>query len=200
MTLDVEEARLFIEPLKGKTITFLINDRQTNLSLMRGMSALVAMTARGFTIFDIDAFFSSNSGEILSSLSSDTAESFCINVPEPLSDIETEFSKVFRTDSDVVVIQSLNTLYHLFRSSGTGSRMRKVAFAMACLSHFAKTGGKAVMVIMYGRDRVMKVGNRGSISDLSDATVLVENASNRLSLKCKRGTLWPRGEFYLRLP
>jgi len=200
MSLGVEEARSFIEPLRGKTVTILINDRQTNLSLMRGVSALVAMTARGCTIFDVDAFFSSNSDEILSSLSLDTVRSFCIHVPEPLSNIEAEFSKVFKTDSDVFVIQSLNTLYHLFQSSGMGSRTRKVAFAMACLSHFAKAGGRVVVVVMYGRDRVMKMGDGGSISDFSDATVLVENTPYGLSLKCERGMLWPEGEFHLRLP
>jgi len=92
MSLGVEQARSFIEPLRGKTVTFLINDRQTNLSLTRGVSALVAMTARGCTIFDVDAFFSSNSDEILSSLSLNTARSFCIHVPEPLSNVESEFS------------------------------------------------------------------------------------------------------------
>jgi len=198
MSVGVEQARSFIEPLRGKTITFLVNDRQTNLSLMRGITAVATAAGRGCTIFDIDALFSSNAEEILSWLPSDAAKRICIRVPEPLSNIESELSKVFRSDSGVFMIQSLNTLFHLFQSSGVGSRTRKVAFAMISLSYFAKSGDKVILVTMYGRNKVIKVG--GSISDFSDATVTVANVRHGVSLRCERGLLWPDGEFYLRLP
>lgn len=191
---------MFTEPLRGKAITFLVSDRQTNLSLMKCVTAAVTATARGCTILDIDAFFSANSDQILAGLPPNITKLVRISVPDPNSDTESEFSKVFRTDSEVIIIQSLNTLYHLFQSSGVGSRTRKVGFAIACLSYFAKTGGKVVSVIMYGRDKVMKIGGGGSISDFSDATILVESTPRGLSLKCERGVLWPAGEFYLRLP
>jgi len=200
MSLGVEQARLFIEPLRGKTITFLVNDRQTNLSLMKGMTAAAMATARGCTIFDIDAFFSSNSDEILARFPSEISKSVCIYVPDPLSNTESEFSRVFKTNSEVIIVQSLNTLYHLFQGSAIGSRTRKVAFAMICLSHFAQAGRKIVMVVMYGRDKVIKIGGGGSISDFSDATISVEEVRHGLSLKCARGELWPEGEFYLKLP
>ncbi len=199
MSLSIEQARLLIEPLRGRTIAFLVNDRQTNLSLMKGMTAAATTAARGCTVLDIDAFFSSNSYEILACLPPAAAKSVCIHVPDTFANTESEFSKVFKTDSEVIMVQSLNTLYHLFQSSGVGSRTRKVAFAMICLAYFAKASGKVVMVIMYGRDKVMKIGGGGSISDFADATVLVEDSRHGLSLKCGRGMLWPEGEFHLRL-
>lgn len=201
MNLGTEQARSFVEPLKGKTTTFLVDDRETNISLMRCMADVVATTGRGCTVLDIDAFFASNSNEIFSSLSSETARSICIHIPEPVSEIENEVSEVFKTGSEVFVLQNLNTLYHLFRSSGKGSGVRKVAFTIICLSHLTKASGKVGVVIMYGRERVMSTGGGGgSISDFSDAAVLVESTRSEVSLRCRRGTLWPGGEFYLRLP
>ena len=200
LSLSAQQAHSFLTPLNGKTTTFLVDGRQTNLSLVRNIASMTAMTARGFAIFDADAFCSSNSVEILSALTLEAAKSTHIYLPEPGSSIETELPRFIRTGSEVFMIESLNTIYHLFSSSGTNSRSRKFAFAVVSLSYLARTSGKTGLFIMYRREKIMRAGGGGSISDLSDTTVSAETTGSGLLMKCERGTAWPDGRFSLRGP
>ena len=158
------------------------------------------MIASDCAIFDIDAFYSSNSDEILSALPASATGSTSVLVPEPGSRVETELPRLFRAESEVFIVDSLNTLYHLFSSSGVSSRSRKLAFAVASLSYLARTSGKAVLFTMYRREKTMRTGGDRSISDLSDTTVSIEVIGSGLLIKCKRGTAWPEGRFSLRIP
>ncbi|MGP8126024.1 MAG: hypothetical protein ACLQEQ_09240 [Nitrososphaerales archaeon] len=200
MSLSAQQARSFLAPFRGKTVTFLVDGRQANLSFVRSITSLTAMAARGLAIFDVDAFYSSNSDEILSALPLSAAKSTHIYLPEPGSSVETELPRLFRTESEVFMIESLNTLYHLFSSSDASLRSRKLAFAVVGLSYLARTTGKAGLLIMYRREKIMRAGGGGSISDLSDSTVSVEAVGSELLMKCERGTAWPEGRFSLRLP
>jgi len=200
MCLSAQQAQSFLAPLKGKTATFLVDGRRANLSFVRCVTSVTTLAARGFAIFDIDAFFASNSDEILSTLPPSAAKSTRIYLPEPGSSVETELPRLFRTESEVFMVESLNTLYHLFSPSGTSSRSRKLAFAVASLSYLARTTGKAGLFMMYKREKILRAGGGGSISDLSDTTISVETAGPELLMKCERGTAWPEGEFSLRLP
>ena len=197
MSLGAQQAHSFLGPLRGKTATFFVGNRQTNLSFAKSITSLTAMTTSGCAIFDLDALYSSNSYEILSDLPSSAARSTCIYVPEPGSNIEIELPRLFRTESGVFIVDSLNTLYHLFSSSGVNSRSRKLAFAVASLSYLARTNGKAILFSMYRREKTMRTGGGRSISDLSDTTVSVEATDSGLLMKCERGTAWPEGRFSL---
>jgi hypothetical protein len=199
MSFGAQQAHSFLGPLKGKTTTFIVDSRQVNLSLAKSITSLTAMTMSGCTIFDIDAFHSSNSEEILSALPPSAVRLTRVYVPEPGSSVETELPRLFRAESGVFIVDSLNTLYHLFSPSGVSSRSRKLAFVMASLSYLAKTNWKAVLFTMYRREKTMKTGGGRSISDLSDTTVSVEATGSGLLMKCERGKAWPEGKFFLRI-
>lgn len=199
LSLSAQQAHSFLGPLKGKVATFLVESRQTNLILARGIATLAGAVAGGCTIFDMNALYSSNSDEILSTLPLSAARLTRVHVPEPGSRIEAELPKLHRADSGVLIIDSLNTLYHLLSASDVGSRSRKLAFAVVSLSYFARTNGKAVLFSMYRRERTMKTGRGGSIADLSDATISVQAVDSELLMKCERGTVWPGGVFSLRI-
>jgi len=200
MSFGAQQAHSFFGPLKGKTTTFLIDSRQANLLFAKSITSLTAMTACGCAIFDIDALHSSNSDGILSALPASVAGSTRVYVPEPGSRVETELPRLFMAESGILIVDSLNTLYHLFSSSGVSSRSRKLAFAVTSLSYLARTSGKAVLLTMYRREKTMRTGGGRSISDLSDTTVSVEVTGSGLLMKCKRGTAWPEGKFALRIP
>ena len=197
MSFGAQQAHSFLGPLRGKTATFLVDSRQANLSFAKSIVSLTAMATSGCAIFDIDAFYSSNSDEILSALPPSAARSTCVHVPKPGSSVETELPRLFRAESGVFIVDSLNTLYHLFSSSGVSSRSRKLAFAVASLSFLARTSGKAVLFTMYRREKTMRTGGGRSISNLSDTTVSVEATGSGLLMKCERGTAWPEGRFSL---
>lgn len=189
-----------MRPLNGKTVTFLVDDRQSNVSLMRSVSSMAARTAVGCAIFDVDAFYASSSDQILSTLPTDAAKLTCVYVPEPGSDIETDLPWLFKTESNVFIIESLNTLYHLFSPSDVSSRSRKLAFFVVSLSHLAKTSGKAGLLVMYRREKIARAAGGGSISELSDATVSVKVVGSELLMKCEHGAVWPEGRFSIRAP
>lgn len=197
MSLNAQRAYDFLAPLKGKIVTFLVDDRKTNLSFAKSIASLTAMTACSCTVFDIDAFYSSNSDEILAALPLSAAKSTRICVPEPGSNVETEILVLFRRDSEVLIVESLNTLFHLFEPSGVSSKNRKLAFVLVGLSYLAKTTGKTGFLVMYRRKRLTKIGGNGPISNLSDMTVSVQVSGSELRLECERGTAWPGGRFSL---
>ncbi len=199
MSFGAQQALSFLGPFKGKTATFLVDSRQTNLSFAKNIASLTAIITGGCAIFDTDAFYSSNSGEILSALPPSAVRSTRVYIPEPGSSVETELPRLFRAESEVFIVDSLNTLYHLFSSSGVNSGSRKLAFAVASLSYLAKTSGKAVLFTMYRREKTMRTGGGSSISDLSDTTISVEATGSALLMKCERGTAWPEGKFSLRI-
>lgn len=199
MSFGAQEAHSFFGPLEGKTTTFLVESRLANLSFARSITSLTSMTKSGCAIFDIDAFYSSNSNEIMSALPPNAAMSTHVYVPEPGSNVETEFPRFFMAESGVLIIDSLNTLYHLFSLSGVSSRSRKLAFVVASLSYFARTSGKVVLFTTYRREKTMKTGGGKPISDLSDLTVSVEAIDSELLMKCERGTAWPEGKVSLRI-
>jgi hypothetical protein len=197
MSLGSQQPHSFLGPLKGKTTTFLVDNTQVNLSFAKSIALLIGITTSGCAILDLDAFYSSNSDEILSALPPSALRSTHVYVPEPGSSVETELPRLFRAESGVFIVDSLNTFYHLFSSSGVGSRSRKLAFAVTSLSYLARTSGKAVLFTMYRRERAMRTGGDRSISDFSDATVSVKATGSGLLIECARGTAWPEGKFSL---
>lgn len=200
MSFSAHETGSFFEPLKGKTSTFVVAGREANLSFARTVEFLLARTGDGATIFDLDAFYSSNADRIFGGLPGSAAKSTLVHVPEPGSKIETEFTRLFSAGSEVVIIDSLNSLYHLLSLADGSSRSRKLAFAVASLSYLARTDRRAVIFTMYRRERPARTGGGRSISDLSDVTSSVEVRNSELSMKCERGSAWPEGRFSIRIP
>lgn len=147
-------------------------------------------------VLDLDAFYSSNAGLILTPLSGDSLSE--IRIPAPGSNIETEFSKLFETKQNVVIIDSLNTLYHLISMEDGNSRARKLAFALASLSYFARANAKVIILSMYRREGFSRLGRAKSISDLSDVTAFVELKGHDLTIRTERGVAWQSGGFSIR--
>ena len=187
----------FFDPLVGKTTTFLLRGRQANIGFARTMMRLLAEAGAECSILDLDAFYSSNAGLVLAPLA-DGAESSTIRVPAPGSDIEDEFSRLFETAQEVIVIDSLNSLYHLTSVEDGSSRSRKLTFALAALSYLARTNAKAVVLSMYRREGFARPGPNRSISGLSDVTAAVDIRGSDLTIRTERGSAWPGGSFSTR--
>lgn len=188
-----------LRPLFGKTTTFIVGGRQANVRFGRALMNSVAKIGRSCIVFDLDAFYSSNADLVFTGLAGDTT-SFSVKVPLPGSDTEAEFSSLFRARQEVVVIDSLNTFYHLISLEDGSSRGRKLMFALAGLSQFARTNGSAVVLSMYRREGFAKSGKGRSISNLSDITASVDVRGDELKILAERGSAWPGGVFSSRFP
>ncbi|HEV2225474.1 MAG TPA: hypothetical protein VGR56_01565 [Nitrososphaerales archaeon] len=184
----------------GKTTTFVLESRQDNLDFARTIVALLAKAEAPCAVFDLDAFYSSNADPIFKPLTGDTARSTVIRVPEPGSDVESEFARLFEVRPPVVIIDSLNTLYHLLSIEDGSVRSRKLNFAVASLSFLARTNAKAVVLTMYRREGIQGSGSGRSISSLSDVTASVEVTGPDLQVICERGTAWAGGRLPIRSP
>ena len=200
MSLSGGEPGPFFGPLTGKTTTFLLDSRRVNLSFAVALVELLAKARAPCTILDLDAFYSSNSDRIFSPMDASTAGLTDIRVPRPGQDVEHEFSRLFEARQKVMIIDSLNSLYHLVSLEDGSSRSRKLSFALASLSYMARTNGVAVILSMYRREGLYHAGVRRSISALSEATVAAAIREEKLEMTVERGAVWPGGVFSTRIP
>jgi len=198
MSRGAHEAESFFAPLRGRTATFLLEDRQANLDFARTVIGLLAQTQDVVEVFDLDAFYASNADRIFKSLGSPAAVT--LRVPEPGADIEEEFAATFDGDQVIVIIDSLNSFYHLISQEDGSSRGRKLNFAIAALAYFTRTNAKAVLLTMYKREGFTRWGTGRSISGLSDITASVDTRGHVLHVRVDRGPGWEDGVFSTRIP
>lgn len=201
MSLSAQRSRSFVDPLLGRTATLVVDGRRTNLAFARSALFHLAREQRSCVVLDIDALYASNSDFIFTPLTDAQAQGTEVIVPGPDADMEDAILNVFGSGSEkMIIIDSLNTLFHLLSTGGRSSRGRKLSFAMACLSYVAKVEKKAVLFTMYQRERASQFGRSKNISDLSDLTISASLTGTTLALKCTRGSAWPGGEFSLPTP
>lgn len=198
MSFSAQRSHSFIGPLLGQTTTLVVDGRRTNLAFARSALFHLAREQRSCVVLDIDALYSSNSDFIFAPLTDAQAQGTTIVIPEPDADVENAILAVFGSGSEkTIIIDSLNTLFHLLSTGGRSSRGRKLSFVMACLSYMAKVEKKAVLLTMYQREKASQFGRSRNISDLSDLTISTSLTDAVLSLKCERGFAWPGGVFLL---
>lgn len=188
-----------MDPLTGKTATFLLDGRQANLHFARTISALVGEGGEALSVLDLDAFYSSHADRIFSPVTA-LAEATTIMVPKPGSDIEREFTRLFATQNKVLVIDSLNSFFHLLSLDDWRARSRKVTFALEVLSQYARTNSKIAILSMYRRERYAGAGTRRPISQLSDLTVSVTLRGDQVVFRVEKGSGWPGRAFSTRIP
>jgi hypothetical protein len=179
-------------PLYGHTTTFLVDTRGTNLALARTLVCHFARSNVPYTVLDIDALYSSGSDLIFGHIAEEEARTARLFVPQPGFALEAEIATLLGSDPErSLIVDSLNSLYHLLSGGGRGSRNMGLAFAVALLSYAARTEKRAVILTMYQREGGARFGNRKSISSLSDITVSASVQGHTLALKCERGSAWP---------
>ena len=198
MSLGARGAQSFFAPFRGRTATFLLEDRLANLNFARSVISLLAQTPDAAEILDLDAFYASNADHIFKSLGSPATVT--LTVPAPGADIEEELAAMFEGDQRVVIVDSLNSLYHLLSQEDGSSRNRKLNFAIAALAYVARTDAKAVLLSMYRREGFTRWGTGRSISGLSDITASVDTRGQELLIRAERGPSWEGGAFSTRIP
>jgi hypothetical protein len=199
MSFSGKQTQQFLEPLTGGTTTFLLEKRATNLQFARTTMWLLTRGGNSCAIFDLDALYSSNSDRIFAPLAA-AATSIVIRVPAPGSNIQEEVSRLFEVRQKILIIDSLNTFYHLMMLEDGNSRSRNIAFAVEALSYLARTNGKAVFITMYRRLGFPRRDTGRSIASLSDSTVSVDIRGDELKLRNDRGAAWPGGTCSIRIP
>jgi hypothetical protein len=201
MSFSARREDLFINPLSGHTTTFLVRERQTNLTFARSMLSILVRKRRPCAVLDIDALYSSNSDYVSGLLSEEEAHFIEIVVPRPGSDTTAEIADLLGSGPDrVLIIDSLNSLYHFLSTDGRSSKNRNLTFVLALFSSIARTERRTVFLTMYQREKSINLRREKPISHLSDFTVVVSTSNGALSLKCERGSVWPGGALVIPNP
>lgn len=197
MSFSEEDGKTFFGPLKGQTAIFLLGDRQDSLDFARTVAWLGARADGGCVILDLDALYSSDADIIFPRA---PGTNTTVRTPSPEAEVDSDFATLFSAPEEIVVIDSLNSLYHLMSAEDGRSRGRKFTFAMASLSFWAKTDGKAVVMSMYRRETFGRSQTNRSISNLSDVTASVALRGNELTVRADRGKAWPGGRWSIPIP
>jgi hypothetical protein len=199
MSLSEGRGGSFLAPLAGKTSTFLMEGREANARFARTLMRSLASAGLSCIVLDLDAFYSSNADLIFAGLPGDPT-SFQVRIPQPGSDIEAEFSALFESERKAVVIDSLNSLYHLISMDDGSARGRKMMFALASLSLFARTNKRLVILSMYRREGLSKGGRGRSVANMSDITALAKMKDSGMEFRTERGSAWPGGALSIPSP
>ena len=179
----------------------ILDDRDSNLALATVTADFLSSTGDRAGVLDLDSLYSSNSDTVFKRARPPHEGSITIHTPSSETRMEEELLTVFDDGLDVIVIDSLNTLYHALSSNEGASRSRTLSYAVASLSAFAESNGSAVVLTMYRREKLGESGKGRPMSDLSDATVRVTySRGSPISFICLRGSLWPGGTFSTRIP
>ena len=169
----------------GRTATFVMDGRDANIRFARTLVESLAENGMTCFILDLDALYSSNSDLIFVGPQEGNAR-HSIRVPPPGSDTEAEFSLLFAADHHAVVIDSLNSLYHLISEGNASTRGRKMSFALASLSQLARENSKAVILSMYRREGFSRSAKGRPISSLSDITASVRIEGGGIEISTER--------------
>jgi hypothetical protein len=199
LSLQPQESA-FLRPLERKTITFMFDDRGTNIAFACALASILARSRATCEVFDLDALYASNADRIFGKLPSEATSRIKLRVPEPGADIEAEFSHLFTSDCSHIIVDSLNSFYHLVSFEDGVYRGRKLSFAVAGLAYAAATRGGTAIMSMYRREGPPRTGTGASISGLADVTVGVRMVGRDLLLKTERGIAWSGGSYSIRIP
>ncbi len=201
MSVRPDVAALFFGPLRSRTTIMVLDDRDSNLALAKVIAGFLSSTGDRAGILDLDSLYSSDSDSVFGQVKPPHEQSIAIHIPSPETRMEEELLTMFDDGLGVILIDSLNTLYHALSSNEGASRGRMLSYAVASLSAFAESNGPAVVLTMYRREKLGESGNGRPMSDLSDTTVRVTyDRSSSISFTCQRGVLWPGGTFSTRIP
>ncbi|QQG48340.1 MAG: hypothetical protein HY247_06215 [archaeon] len=200
MSFGAVEADSFLGPLRGKATTLLVEDRGSNLALAAAILAAASYTSRGCSVLDLDALYASNADRVTGGLSPRAARATRLLVPNPGARVERAFATLCSAESDVLVVDSLNSLYHLLSAGEAGSRTRRIGFAAEALSFAARTGGAVSLTTMYRREGPPRAGGGRPISHLVEVVASVSVRGGNLELTCEKGDAWPGRKLTVSIP
>ena len=195
------EAEAFLTPLRAKSTVFLLDNRATDLLFSRFLLSCLVRTRNEVLVADINAFYSSNAQRIAPG---SDAPNISLTLPPPGFAVEPWLIDflIGAADAAVVVLDDLNTLYHLLSFDGSKRTGNRISFLMALTSFLARTRLQTIISKVYARNRPIQNSRRGarSLDRLGDLGVAVEYEASELTFACKNGSGWRgNGTFSVRV-
>jgi len=198
MSLSERQARLFFEPLGGKTTAFRLDGRQSNLKFASAILRLLAGARLGCRFLDLDAFYSSNLEALAVGVPRENLAGLEMTLLDPGSEVEAALAALLLDGEDrPLVIDSANSLYQLLSVRNPRAAGRKFTFFVSVLSSWARSNGEPAMASIYDRRPVAHRKASRSLADAFDNSVSVSAKRDGLAFRCERGSAWRGGGFFL---
>ena len=188
------ETEAFLTPLVSKSTVFLLDNRATDLLFSRFLLSCLVRTRNEALVADINAFYSSNAQRIAPG--SDGLQNISLSLPPPGFAVEpwiVDF--LIGAGAAFVILDDLNTLYHLLSFDGSKRAGNRMSFLIALTSFLARTRLQTIISKVYARNRPIQNSRRGarSLDRLGDLGVSVKYEASELTFTCKNGSGW-RGD------
>src|SRR2546428_7847049 len=180
------EAEAFLTPLRAKATVFRLDDRATDLLFSRFLLTCLVRARSEVLVADINAFYSSNAQRIAPE---SEAPNIRLSLPPPGFAVEpwiVDFL-IGAPDAAVVILDDLNTLYHLLSFDGSKRTGNRMSFLIALTSFLARTRLQTIISKVYARNRPIQNGRRGarSLDRLGDLGVAVQKQGSGVTFPCK---------------
>ena len=187
----------FLEPLKGRSVIFLITSRKAHLVLSRFILSCLAVRRTRTVVFDTSCFYGVNIRRIGSALAKEfLQQSTLLNLSEEQS-FEDSLTDMISTDSGAVLIDDLNAVLHLLASRGQKSPMNRLSTFYNILSYNAKLSGLLVLGVAYKGDSggFPARSTKRSLPKISDLQVTTEVRADEIVFRCSEIRSWPKDGF-----
>jgi hypothetical protein len=196
MRIGVQRANSFLDPTRGKLVIFVAKERSAGLQLGGLVTSCLSAVNSPYAVLDLDAFYASERDGMRNGNPPNGFDQARFVIPEVGSSVsDALLGFIGISDAKVLILDNLNSLYHLLSSEQQASAARKLAFTTAVMSQIARTNGVAILCTVYEREGPRRVSKQRSLTEGGDATVVVSLDEGKLFLTCRSGSLWPSGTF-----
>lgn len=195
------QANTFFAPLKRKTTTFVVEEREVNLRLAQFIIGLASVLKLRVLVLDTDAFYAANIISVSEKQSDNQKGGVFIRIPTNDLRLEEWLVDSIFTKYELLIVDDMNSLYHLFESLQKMSGSRKLHFVGRTLSYFARSENRVVALSLYknAMDSAPLGESPRSLAKYADLVVSVDYQDSFIRFQCNQGRAWPSNFFSARI-
>ncbi len=195
------QANTFFAPLKRKTTTFVVEEREVNLHLAQFIIGLASALNWRVLVLDTDAFYAANIISVSEKQSDNQKRGVFIRIPTNDLRLEEWLVDSILTKYELLIVDDMNSLYHLFGSLGKNSGSRKLHFIGRTLSYFARSENRTVILNLYKNimDSTPVGESSRSLAKYADLVASVRVQDSFIRFRCNQGRAWSNNFFSARI-
>lgn len=191
------QAYAFLRPLTGRTCTFVVKNRVSNLAVSRFILGSLAESQIPVVVLDTSRFQGVNIASLTEGLPKDFLQrSVLMTVPDYSTEAEA-LSQIVGAESRALIIDDVNAVLHLLSSRGRKSGIHRLSTFFHLLSYHARLNRMLILGVVY-RSTFGSVHagiTKRSLPKISDLQVTAEVREDGVVFRSSDITAWPAEGF-----
>jgi hypothetical protein len=196
--ISLRQANEFFAPLRQKSTIFIINGRETNISFARFLLGCICVTKKRVLILDMNAFYASNILLLNKKLTENCLGNTIITVPTDDSKLESWLISSTFSKNDLLIIDNLNTVYHLMSINGRRFNIRRLYAITSILSYLAQTNEISIFLTVYRTTSERVKNTPRSLDQMGETSISVKIHDSTINFQCNTGRAWINGTFSMK--